>query len=71
MNHHEIVRKFQELFEIADEEIKVWFQNGKNSIRVRDLEQKEFIFTYENDNNWCLESQGHFLNRLKGEKRND
>ena len=67
------MEKFKELFCIEDQAIETWFQNGLNSIRVRNKHKVEFVFTYENDRDWCLETSGHFLNRLeknlKGDKK--
>lgn len=65
MSHHEVMKKFKELFCIEEREIDTWFQNGKNSIRVRNKNKVEFVFTYENDHDWCLETAERFLKKLE------
>lgn len=65
MTHNEVFKKFKEYFNVEDSDIDVWFQNGKNSIRVRNKEKREFVFTYESERNWCLDTSEHFLENLE------
>ena len=44
----------------------MWFPNGKNSIRIRDNNKHELIFTYHSDADWRLETINEFLKNTKG-----
>lgn len=44
-----------------------WFPNGLNSIRVRFTNNEDFIFTYNNDKDWCYETVDSYIVRMKGE----
>lgn len=44
----------------------VWFPNGRDSIRIRDINKHELIFTYHGDTDWRLETVNEFLKNMKG-----
>lgn len=67
MTHAFILEQFKLYFPPYATDIKEWFPTGKNCIRVRLIDSREFIFTYEAENNLRLETVEHFLKRLKGE----
>ncbi len=46
-----------------------WFPNGRNSIRVRQTDGREFVFTYGGKDDWKFETVKSFLKTLKGEKK--
>lgn len=47
MVHKEIFKHFLEMSNIDQNDIDVWFQNGRNSIRIRLKNKVEVIFTYD------------------------
>lgn len=67
MNHINILRHFKEVFPYHLR-VKIWFPNGKNSIRVRDEQGKELVFTYESPKVWTIETIDSFIKKMKGEK---
>lgn len=70
MNHSEVMRWFERYFpEYAGERIDTWFQNGKDSIRIRQKNGQEFIFTYHSQKDWRFETITSFLNGMKGGKK--
>ncbi len=70
MSHNEVYKWFERYFPLyAGENISVWFANGKNSIRVRQTNGQEFIFTYNGKDDWRFETVKSFLNRMKGGTR--
>lgn len=69
MTHSDIYKYFELYFpEFARDKVAVWFQNGKNSIRIRQKNQQEFIFTYNDKTNWKFETVNSFMDGLKGGK---
>ena len=68
MQHVEVIDRLNKMFPNMTGHMKIWFPNGKNSIRVRRGDNKEFIFTYNNDEDWRLETTSSFLNNMKGAK---
>ncbi len=52
----------------AGENVDKWFPNGKNSIRVRQTNGQEFIFTYNSQKDWRFETINSFLSSAKGGK---
>lgn len=66
MNHKEVYEQFTNLFPtLAGEKVAVWFTNGKNSIRVRETDGQELIFSIIGKNEWMMESPQHFLKRMR------
>lgn len=71
MNHNEIYRWFELYFpHYSGDNVVMWFQNGKNSIRIRQINGQEFIFTYNSQKDWKFETIGSFMSDLKKEKKN-
>lgn len=67
MSHSEIYKYFELYFpDFAGDKVDVWFQNGKNSIRIRQKNHQEFIFTYNGNSNWKFETMKSFVTGLKG-----
>jgi len=68
MNHNDIYKLFELYF---GNNVAAWFQNGKNSIRIRQTNGQEFIFTYNSPKDWRLETiQSYINNSMKGGKAN-
>ena len=63
MSHNEVFAGFKDRFPGSVRDIDVWFQNGKNSIRIRFKNKNEFVFTYYDMHNWALETAQHHLER--------
>ena len=62
MTHIDVYKHFEMLFpEKAEKGIK-YFPNGKNSIRVRNVNKPEMIFTFKSPLDWKLETIDSFLN---------
>lgn len=67
MNHKAIFEKFQTIFpldQMAMGGVESWFPNGRYSIRIRDIERNEFIFTYKNPKDWKFETMDSYLRNL-------
>ena len=69
MVHEEVFKWFELYFpDYAKERVECWFPNGKNSIRLRQTNKQEFIFTYNGKNNWRFETLKSFLDGKKEKK---
>jgi len=70
MSHNEVYKWFELYFPLyaGDNKVAAWFANGKNSIRVRQTNGQEFIFTYDGKYDWRFETVNSFLKRMKGGK---
>lgn len=66
MTHFEIYNTYKKLMPFYSCYTIHWFPYGSLSIKIRQEDQKEFIFTYINENDWMFETIGHFLARTKG-----
>lgn len=69
MSHNEVYKWF-ELYmpDYAGEKVSEWFANGRNSVRIRQVNGQEFIFTYNNQQDWKFETITSFLENMKGGK---
>lgn len=67
MTHTAVLEKFKQMFPIYFEGATIWFPNGRNSIRVRQPDHKDLVFTYNKSSDWALETCDRFIMRLKGE----
>lgn len=61
MIHTEVYKHFKSLFPEKDKKSIEYFPNGKNSIRVRNSDKKDMIFTFDDASNWKLETVSSFL----------
>ena len=64
MIHKNILKKFIEIFPQYEATIELWFPSGKNRIRVRLIDRREFIFTYNSESDWCLETVDSFIKHM-------
>lgn len=70
MVHTDVYKWFALYFpNYAGGNVDKWFLNGRNSIRVRQTNGQEFIFTYNGQKDWRFETIDSFLNEAKGGKR--
>lgn len=53
MTYVDILAKFLEIFPMYQKQIRSFSPAGINSISV-ELENRQFIFTYNSDNNWSF-----------------
>ena len=70
MGHSEVMKWFENYFpDYSGDRIDVWFPNGRNSIRIRQKNGQEFIFTYHSQKERIekLESTIEEMKRDKGE----
>ena len=64
MEHSDVFAMFQSKFEHVD--VIHWFPNGKDSVRVRTIDDVDMVFTYHSASDWKLESIDSYLLSLKG-----
>ena len=70
MSHNEVFKMFILYFPgYTGDKVEAWFPNGKNSIRIRQTNKQEFIFTYYSQKDWRFETVVSFLNGAKGGKK--
>ena len=55
---------FYRSMEHLHDQIDTWFPNGKSSIRIRFKDLREIIFTYNEYNNWSIETVDSYLKRI-------
>lgn len=65
MTHNKVFEDFKERLPICINKITEWFPNGKDSIRVRFNNGKDYIYTID-EHGFNFESKEHFIERLKG-----
>jgi len=70
MSHNEVYKWFELYFQLyAGDKVTTWFQNGKNSIRVRQTNGQEFVFTYNSKKDWRFETIDSYIKHvMKGGK---
>ena len=67
MVHSEILKKFQSLFPEIEEEVEVWFPNGRDSIRLRERGGLELVFSVHGDCDWSIETLNLYIdNKMRG-----
>ena len=69
MSHEEVFKHFRRLFpNYAYDQLDMWVQNGKNSIRVRLTDHRQFVFTIHNAKDWRFETLDSYIDRtmMKG-----
>ena len=65
-----VLEQFNNLFPHLKDDVDVWFQNGKNSIRVRfrNVALPELVFTFDSKKNWTLETVNNFYKKIERRK---
>lgn len=66
MTHKMVHENFKRIFPGLAGQTFQWFQNGKDSIRLRAAFQDDMIFTYTKSKDWRLESVGNWLASNRG-----
>lgn len=64
MTQLDVYDHFKAIFPWLVKNVHEWFPNGKNGIRIRMLDGREFIFTYNDSREWSFETVDMFLKRL-------
>ena len=65
MTHKDVLKMYEHYFpNHAGERISIWFPNGKNSIRVREVNGQEFVFTFNSHKDWRFETLTAFLSSM-------
>ena len=66
MTHDKVYEQFIKLLPMFKKGVVEWFTNGLNSIRLRRMDNKEFIFTLDDDGQgFRYETKDSFIERLK------
>ena len=68
MIHTQVYGFFQTCLPDQAKEVKEYFPNGKNSIRIRKTNGQEFIFSFNGEKTWRFETIDQFLAGMKGGK---
>ena len=71
MIHTQVYGFFQTCLPDQAKEVKEYFPNGKNSIRIRKTNGQEFIFSLREPKAWKFETIDQFLVDMKGEKKHE
>lgn len=66
MLHTKVYGYFKDYLPAQAEKADVYFPNGKNSIRIRNKDGSEFIFTCLSPKDWCYETLNIYIKRMKG-----
>lgn len=70
MSHNEVYQMFALYFpDYAKDRIKEWFPNGKNSIRIRQKNDQEYIFAYHGPSEWRFETVDCYIKGLLEKNR--
>lgn len=69
MIHKDVFKQFEMLFPKYAKKTELWFPAGKNTIRVRLTDKREFVFRYDGMNNMQFETIHSFVEKTKGENK--
>jgi len=69
MVHSAVFNYFKECLPDIVKKVETYFPNGRNSIRVRQRNGQEFIFSVNGPKEWKFETVDQFLADMKGEKK--
>lgn len=69
MTHKKVYDYYVSYFPQYAKHTVEWFPNGKNSVRVRQTDGQDYVFTYQGKRNWRFETVDSFIKHLKGERK--
>lgn len=73
MTHDKVYEKFKNLLPVYEKRTVMWFPNGFNSIRVRQMDGKDYIFTLDGEGSELsemrFETKDIFIKRMRGGKQ--
>ena len=65
MSHNEIYQMFTLYFpDYAKDRVKEWFLTGQSSVRFRQKNEQEFVFTYLSKTDWRFETIDSYIKGL-------
>lgn len=65
MVHTEVYKRFNDILPQDSKHVEAWFPNGRNSIRLRMLNKREYVFTYNDSKDWHFETIKSYLARIE------
>lgn len=65
MTHTAILKIFNRLLPQYYAQMVEWFPNGRDCIRVRLDNKREYVFTYNYDKDWSFETVICYMNRIR------
>ena len=71
MLHGQVYKYFKEILPDMEKKVIKYFPNGKNSIRVRQDDGRDFIFSFESPLIWRYETVNHFVANMKGKRKHE
>lgn len=69
MLHDKVFELFKQTFPQYAVDVDTWFPNGKNSIRLRMKNRKEFVLTYNSQEDWRLETIDSYIRSMGKETK--
>ena len=69
MIYDEVYGLYKECLPDRAADTKEYFPNGKNSIRVRQNNGQDFVFTFIEPGSWKFETIDEFIAGMKGETK--
>ena len=69
MVHSQVYEYFKQCLPEQEKMVTAYFPNGKNSIRVRQTNGNDFIFSVESPKAWRFETVDRFISDMKGGKK--
>lgn len=67
MTHRDVLETFKSYFPQFASNMVVWFPNGRNSVRIRQIGGQDFVFTCNDKQDWSFETVDSFIKHMKGE----
>jgi len=64
MTHRTILEQFNLYFPQFSREVESWSPHGKNTIRIRSISRREYIYKFNGMDDWSLETIDSFINRM-------
>lgn len=67
MTHDKVYEQFKKLLPVYAKHTMEWFPNGLNSIRIRRIDEQDYIFTIHPDGmGISYETKDSFIKRIRG-----
>lgn len=67
MAHRDVLETFKSYFPTFASSMTMWFPNGKSSVRIRQANGQDFVFTCNGKQDWSFETVDSFIKHMKGE----
>jgi hypothetical protein len=69
MTHKKVYGWFKIYFPQFFDQVEEWWPCGKNCIRVRLENGRDYVFTYNGGKHWRLETVESFIKSMKGDPK--